>query len=100
MPVPAPGSRTAAAAPIAKWWTAAGHVRVPPANPSYTLRRVWLTEEEELGYYYGFSNEGLWPLCHLAYVRPVFRESDWMQYGVANAKFADAIREEAAWTRP
>ena len=55
-------------------------VRVPPDEPSYTLRRVWLTEEEEAGYYYGFSNEGLWPLCHLAYVRPAFRESDWAQY--------------------
>ena len=50
------------------------HVRVPPEDPSYTLRRVWLTETEEQGYYYGFSNEGLWPLCHLAYVRPAFRE--------------------------
>ncbi len=48
------------------------HVRVPPADPSYDLRRVWLSAEEEEGYYYGFSNEGLWPLCHLAYVRPAF----------------------------
>jgi len=72
-----------------------GHIAVPPSDPVYTLRRVWLSEEEEQGYYYGFSNEGLWPLCHLAYVRPVFRESDWVQYRAANAKFADALREEA-----
>ncbi len=56
------------------------HVRVPPEDPSYTLRRVWLTAAEEEGYYFGFSNEGIWPLCHLAYVRPAFRESDWEQY--------------------
>jgi len=55
-------------------------LRVPPDNPAYTLRRVWLTPEQEKGYYYGFSNEGLWPLCHLAYVRPAFRAGDWRAY--------------------
>jgi trehalose 6-phosphate synthase len=69
-------------------------VRVPPEDPSYTLRRVWLTEEQEQGYYYGFANEGLWPLCHLAYVRPAFRESDWHHYQAVNAKFADAVAAE------
>jgi trehalose 6-phosphate synthase len=71
------------------------HVQVPPDDPSYTLRRVWLTDEEEEGYYYGFSNEGLWPLCHLAYVRPAFRESDWQSYREVNARFADAVAQEA-----
>jgi trehalose 6-phosphate synthase len=71
------------------------HVPVPPDDPSYTLRRVWLSNEEEEGYYYGFSNEGLWPLCHLAYVRPAFRESDWHCYNEVNARFADAIAHEA-----
>ncbi|MGY6568781.1 MAG: trehalose-6-phosphate synthase, partial [Salinarimonas sp.] len=52
-------------------------VMVPPSNPSYTLRRIWLSDEEQDGYYYGFANEGLWPLCHIAFVRPVFREADW-----------------------
>jgi trehalose 6-phosphate synthase/phosphatase len=70
------------------------HVRVPPEDPSYTLRRVWLSEQEENGYYYGFSNEGLWPLCHLAYVRPAFRESDWKCYEKVNARFADAVAAE------
>ena len=55
-------------------------VRVPPEDPSYSLRRVWLSAEEEQGFYYGFANEGVWPLCHLAYVRPAFREADWQQY--------------------
>lgn len=55
-------------------------VQVPPLNPKYTLKRVWLTKEEESHYYYGFSNEGLWPLCHLAHTRPTFRIEDWEYY--------------------
>jgi len=70
-------------------------VRVPPDKPEYNLRRVWLTAEEEKGYYYGFSNEGLWPLCHIAHVRPVFRTSDWKQYVAINQRFADAVVKEA-----
>ena len=72
------------------------HLRVPPEGPEYTLRRVWLTKEEEEGYYYGFSNEGLWPLCHIAHTRPLFRASDWQCYQDANRKFADAVLEEMA----
>lgn len=70
-------------------------VPVPPKKPAYTLRRVWLSKEEEAGYYYGFSNEGLWPLCHIAHVRPVFRSSDWEQYVAVNQRFADAVIAEA-----
>jgi trehalose 6-phosphate synthase len=55
-------------------------VRVPPGEESYSVRRVWLSEEEEKGYYYGFSNEGLWPLCHVAHTRPEFRAEDWEHY--------------------
>ena len=73
-------------------------LRVPPEDPKYTLRRVWLTKEEEEGYYYGFSNEGLWPLCHIAHTRPMFRASDWEHYRQANAKFAKAVLEEMAGT--
>ncbi len=69
-------------------------LRVPPDDPRYTLRRVWLSDEEEEGYYYGFSNEGLWPLCHIAHTRPVFRVSDWEHYERANRRFADAILQE------
>ncbi|HVL74534.1 MAG TPA: trehalose-6-phosphate synthase, partial [Noviherbaspirillum sp.] len=75
-------------------------VPVPPSNPSYTLRRVWLTKEEEQGYYYGFANEGLWPLCHIAHVRPVFRSSDWEQYEKVNRRFADAVIREARTDDP
>ena len=67
---------------------------VPPDDPHYTLRRVWLSKEEEQGYYYGFANEGLWPLCHIAHTRPLFRANDWKHYQEVNRKFADALLEE------
>jgi trehalose 6-phosphate synthase len=73
-------------------------LRVPQDQPEYTLRRVWLTPEEEEGYYYGFSNEGLWPLCHIAHTRPVFRAADWASYQGANQKFAQAVLQELEGT--
>jgi alpha,alpha-trehalose-phosphate synthase [UDP-forming] len=69
-------------------------LRVPPDEPQYTLRRVWLTKEEEERYYYGFANEGLWPLCHIAHTRPIFRAQDWEAYCEVNRKFASAVLEE------
>jgi trehalose 6-phosphate synthase len=69
-------------------------VPVPPGEGSYLLRRVWLSEAEENGYYYGFSNEGLWPLCHVAHARPVFRAEDWAHYVAVNRKFANAVCQE------
>ena len=75
------------------------HIRVPPDHPQYTLRRVWLTEEEEQGFYLGFANEGLWPLCHIAHTRPIFRAQDWEHYKNVNRRFADAFLEEAAGER-
>jgi trehalose 6-phosphate synthase len=69
-------------------------VRVPPGEESYMIRRVWLGEDEERGYYYGFSNEGLWPLCHVADARPTFRAEDFAQYVEVNRKFANAVCEE------
>jgi trehalose-6-phosphate synthase len=69
-------------------------LRVPPGDPRYSLRRVWLSSEEESGYYDGFANEGLWPLCHIAHTRPIFRASDWECYQRVNRKFADAVLSE------
>jgi trehalose-6-phosphate synthase len=69
-------------------------LRVPPEQPRYTLRRVWLTKEEEAGYYLGFANEGIWPLCHIAHTRPVFRVADWEYYQHVNEKFAEALLAE------
>ncbi|MFA6078208.1 MAG: trehalose-6-phosphate synthase [Candidatus Omnitrophota bacterium] len=73
---------------------------VPPGEDRYILKRVWLTKEEEDGYYYGFSNEGLWPLCHITYTRPIFRESDWQSYKKINQKFANSILEELPSKNP
>jgi trehalose 6-phosphate synthase len=78
----------------------ADRLDVPPSAPAYKLRRVWLTEEEQDGYYYGLANEGLWPLCHIAFVRPVFRESDWQLYERVNERFADAVAQEARTDAP
>jgi trehalose 6-phosphate synthase len=74
-------------------------LRVPPDRPKYTLRRVWMTREEEQGYYYGLANNALWPLCHIAYARPEFDEGDWNQYVKINRRFADAVLEEAEGSR-
>jgi trehalose 6-phosphate synthase len=72
------------------------HVAVPEDDPSYTLRRVWLDKETEERYYYGLANQGLWPLCHIAFNRPTFRLKDWESYRRANSMFAEAVLEEAA----
>jgi trehalose-6-phosphate synthase len=69
-------------------------VMVPPYENKYTLRRVWLTKQQEDHFYYGFSNEGLWPLCHIAHTRPVFRKIDWDYYVEVNQMYADAVLEE------
>lgn len=76
------------------------HVRVPPGEESYSVRRLWLSEEEERGYYYGFSNEGLWPLCHVAHARPAFRIDDWAHYQEVNRRFAEAVVSEAQTDDP
>lgn len=69
-------------------------VSVPPEDPKYALKRVWLTKEDEDGYYYGFANEALWPLCHIVYHRPIFREADWNAYKRVNALFAQSVIDE------
>ena len=69
-------------------------VSVPPDDPKYCLRRVWLSKEEEDGYYYGFANEALWPLCHIAYTRPIFSEAHWKTYKKVNTLFADTVLSE------
>ena len=70
------------------------HVLVPPDEPKYTLKRIWLTEQEVKGYYLGFSNEGMWPLFHLAHTRPIFRMQDWEEYQRVNEKFAQVVLSE------
>lgn len=70
-------------------------ISVPPDKPTYSLRRVWLTKQQEEAYYYGLSNEGLWPLCHVTFTRPVFRPKDWAAYREVNQLFADVVLQEA-----
>jgi trehalose 6-phosphate synthase len=78
---------------------ARGFVAVPPDNPSYRLKRVWLSKRQEENYYYGFANSALWPLCHVAYRRPVFRKEHWNAYREVNELFADRIAEEVGQER-
>ena len=73
-----------------------GRLAVPPDDPRYTLRRLWLTPEQEEGYYYGFANSSLWPLCHQVYQRPSFHPDHWAAYRQVNEQFAQAVLEEAA----
>ncbi|WP_298243580.1 trehalose-6-phosphate synthase [uncultured Bradyrhizobium sp.] len=75
-------------------------IRVPEGSPAYALRRVWISEAEQDGYYYGFANEGLWPLCHIVFVRPSFRTDDWQTYQRVNQRFADAVVAEARTEDP
>jgi trehalose 6-phosphate synthase len=65
-------------------------VRMPADAPAYDLHRIWLSDDEERRYYGGFSNEGLWPLCHNVHVKPVFRSEDWAAYLSVNRRFAEA----------
>src|SRR5687767_8841741 len=76
------------------------HVMVPPEHPAYRIRRVWLSPEEEQGYYFGCANEGLWPLCHIAHTRPTFRTQDWEHYRNVNQRFADVVADEARTEDP
>src|SRR3989442_3525622 len=76
------------------------HVMVRPEHPAYRIRRVWLSKEEEQGYYFGFANEGLWPLCHIAHTRPTFRTQDWEHYRNVNQRFADIVADEARTEDP
>ena len=75
-------------------------LRVPPDNPTYRLRRVWLDDDDVRGYYDGFANEGLWPLCHRVHVRPIFRPDDFNSYWNINGRFVDAVHEEAETSSP
>jgi len=69
-------------------------ISLPPDNPKYTLKRIWLTEKNQKGYYVGFCNEALWPLCHMVHTRPIFRKEDWEEYRTVNNKFAQSLLDE------
>lgn len=69
-------------------------VLVPPGLEEYALRRVWIDDAQFDRFYNGFSNEGLWALCHLADQRPIFRPEDFESYRDVNSRFVDAICAE------
>ncbi|HET7434203.1 MAG TPA: trehalose-6-phosphate synthase [Thermoanaerobaculia bacterium] len=73
-----------------------GRVAVPPEKPEYTLRRLWIDDDEHERYYCGFANEALWPLCHMAHAEPLFRPGDWSAYQSVNDAFARAAVDEIA----
>ena len=77
---------------------AEGKLQIPPDDPKYTLKRIWLTEKEEKGFYVGFSNEAIWPLCHTVHTRPIFRKEDWQEYRRVNGKFAQSLLAEIKGT--
>ena len=70
-------------------------ITVPPENPSYKLKRVWLNQNLIENYYHGYSNQVLWPLCHITLDRVYFRKRFWEDYMKANISFANAVLEEA-----
>jgi len=72
-----------------------GRLGVPPFEPAYTLRRVWLNESDIEGYYLGFANTALWPLCHLLIQHFEFHREHWECYQSVNARFATAVYEES-----
>ena len=71
-----------------------GHVAVPPDEPKYTLKRIWLSDNEYRGFYNGFSNDALWPLCHAAHIRPNFRQEEWDMYRRVNGLYAKNVMQE------
>ena len=74
--------------------------RVPPEQPAYALRRIWLAADEQRAYHDGFANQGLWPLCHQTEVQAVFNRADWQAYRRVNQRFADAVVGEATSPDP
>jgi trehalose 6-phosphate synthase len=69
-------------------------IKVPQEDPSYLLKRVWLTKKEVSNYYYGFCNRVLWPISHLFLEKAVFKGEYWQAYRKVNKKFTKAAVEE------
>lgn len=76
-----------------------GLITVPPEDPKYQLRRVWLSPDEVKGGYAGYANEVLWPLCHITLDRIAYRKTFWEAYQALNRRFAQAALEELRASR-
>ncbi|WP_247728437.1 alpha,alpha-trehalose-phosphate synthase (UDP-forming) [Halovivax limisalsi] len=70
-------------------------VSVPPSDPAYTLRRLWLDEDTVDGYYEGFANRVLWPLCHGFPEHVESRPGDYRDYRDVNRRFATCATDHA-----
>ncbi len=69
-----------------------GNIAVPPDEPRYTLKRIWL-KDKEAQRHYQFSVEALYTLCLMTHTRPVFRNEDWIGYRHVNGTFAENFLE-------
>jgi alpha,alpha-trehalose-phosphate synthase [UDP-forming] len=73
----------------------AGRYMMPPRKPRFTLRYLSLTPEQRQGFYYGLSNNALWPLCHSFLGRVRYDLGEWNLYEEVNRDFAEAALAEA-----
>ena len=60
-------------------------------DDAHRYEPVFLTQEEQLNFYEGFSNEVIWPLFHDLQSRCNFNPAYWKFYRRVNQKFADAV---------
>jgi len=72
-----------------------GRYLVPPRKPRFALHYLALSAEQRQGFYYGLSNNALWPLCHSFLGRVHYDLAEWNVYEEVNAEFARAALEEA-----
>jgi alpha,alpha-trehalose-phosphate synthase [UDP-forming] len=70
-------------------------IRVPPEDPKYTLRRLWLDQHDVNRYYLGYANQFLWPICHYRPALTRVRARYWERYRRVNRRFAEAVLDEA-----
>jgi len=75
-------------------------VRMPPEDPAFTLRRLWLDQHDIHRYYLGFANQFLWPICHLRPELTRVRARYWERYRRVNRRFAEAVIDEALGSQP
>src|SRR2546428_517310 len=63
---------------------------------AYPIRAVRLKEREVSHYYAGFSNQVLWPLCHMFPSRCRIQQNYWTAYRAANERFAAVVQASVA----
>jgi trehalose-6-phosphate synthase len=66
-----------------------------PSLSDFTLKPVFMTPEERLGFYCGFSNEVLWPLFHDLQLRCNFDPTYWDVHLTVNRRYSEIAAAEA-----